>query len=80
MLRPWPRKLPKENVDAPGGDGIFIGDAILVVHGITADFGSPSALKVVLEEAVSKHSNLPFEEANSVDSKSSVMNNDVATS
>ena len=53
---------------------------MLVVLGISATFGSPSALKVVLEEAVSKHSNLPFEEANSVDSKSSVMNNDVATS
>ena len=80
MLRPWPRKLPKEKVDAAGGDGIFIGVAILVALGITAAFGSPSTLKVVPEEALSKHSNLPFEEANSTDPKSSVMNIDVATS
>ena len=64
MLRPWLRKLPKENLDAAGDDGTFIGDAILVVLSITAAFGSPSALKVVPEEAISKHSNLPFEEAN----------------
>ena len=80
MLWPWPWKLPKEKVDAAGGDSIFIGDAILVVLGITADFGSPSTLKVVPKEVLSKHSNLPFEEANFEDPRSSVMNMDVATS
>ena len=80
MLGPWPRKLPKEKVDAAGGDGMFIWDAILVVLGITAAFGSPSSLKVVPEKALSTHSHLPFEEVNSEDPKSSVMNIDVATS
>ena len=80
MLRPWPRKLSKEKVDAAGGDWIFIGDAILVVLGITPGFGSPSVLKVVPEEARSRHSNLPLEKANSEDPKSSVMNIDIATS
>ena len=43
MLGPRPRKLPKEKVDAEGGDEIFIEDTVLVL-GITAVFGSPSTL------------------------------------
>ena len=73
MLRPWPRKVPKEKVDAAGGDGIFIEDTVLVL-GITAVFDSLSTLSVVPDVAVSKLSNLPFEEANSEDPKSSVIN------